>query len=140
MSKFTRNFTTTIEFDGDTVSITMSRLKRKQMLQLAPHMGEPDENGKVKMSLQDNVALLDAAQDKIKKNLIAMSGLFVEDGQEVVVADGKPANQELFDLIFEEAYFMNLLGEILSELVQHSFVNEEDAKKSEGPQSDTSQQ
>lgn len=138
MSKFTRNFTRTIEFDGDQVSVTMKRLKRKQMFDLAPYMGEADENGKVKMSLKDNMQLLDQAQEKIKANLVALSGLTI-DGEELAVEGGKPSNPDLYGLIFDEAYFMNLLGEMLGAMVEESFVGEEDEKKSDGQRGGTSQ-
>lgn len=129
MSKFTKHFKRSFPFDGDTVEVTMTRLKRKDAIKLAPFMTEPDENGKVTMALEDSMKFADVASAVIMKNIITFTGLNDEDGIGLNVDDvfGEEA----------EAYFMPLVSEIISDLMDASFVGTEDEKKLEKPVNDT---
>lgn len=127
MSKFTPTFSDTFEFDGDTITVVMHRLKRKHALKLAPHI-KYDEQGEVSLSLSENLELLDMAVPIIKEHLKDLSGLTIE-GEELVVEGSKPNNSALYEMVLEETYFITLLGELLSTLMEHSFVGEDKAKK-----------
>ena len=130
MSKFTKQFKKEYNFEGDVISVTMTRLKRKDAIKLAPYMNEPDEDGKVSMALEDSMKFADAANEIILKNIVEFSGLY--DGANVQL------NKE--DVFGEdsEVYFMPLTSDIITDLMEESFVGGGDEKKLEKPRVDTS--
>jgi len=130
MSKFTKQIKRTYQFDGDEIQITMDRLKRKDALKIAPLMTEPDENGKVAMSFEDSMKFADVASSILKKYITVFEGLKDGDGNALSVGD-----------IFGEegaVYFMELVSEIISDLMEASFTNKETEKKSESTQENSS--
>ena len=123
MSKFTKQIKTVYNFDGDVINVTMDRLKRKDALKIAPLMNEPDEDGKVQMSFEDSMKFADVASGILKKYITVFTGLKDADGNALDVAD-----------IFGEegaVYFMELISEIISDLMEASFTTKETEKKSE---------
>lgn len=140
MSQFTKHVKGTFEFDGDTVNVVLRRLKRKDAMKLLPYMGEPDAEGKFVMAFNDQMEMMNVATDLLKDSdyIFEMSGLTIE-GREVVKTGNNIANPEDWDDLFENAYFMPLLSDIMSHLMDESFIKEGDAKKSEDLQDGTSQ-
>jgi len=137
MSKFTPTFSTSFDFDGDTISVTMNRLKRKHALKLAPYI-KYDDKGEVSLSLEENLTLLDVAIPIIQGHVKSMSGLTIggdEGERNLIVDNGKPNDEELYNMIFDETYFISFLGELLSALMENSFVGDDTAKKSGQKQS-----
>lgn len=129
MSKFTKQINKTYEFDGDKVTITMKRLKRKDAIKLAPYMVEPDKDGKVSMKFEDSLLFVDKACEVLSTHVTTMTGLFDSDSEvitkEEVFGDGT------------ETYFMSLISEVIGDLMEASFTGF-DEKKSGKPQQDTS--
>lgn len=130
MGNFTRTFSKTIEFDGDTISYTMKRLKRKKALDLAPYMTY-DDDGNLKMTFEDQLKFVEVGATLLGDHLTEFSGLVVE-GQEVQL------NSTEFKEIFEEAYFMPLISELFNDLMSESFMDNDDVGKSEEGPSGTS--
>jgi hypothetical protein len=126
MSKFTKQFTRTYEFDGDFVTVTMNRLKRKDAVKLAPFLPEPDSEGKYIFNTQQGFEFMDKAGEILGKYVTHIEGL--KDGE------GVPVPRELLfgNEDEAEAYFMPLLGEMMGDLMEASFVSDEETKKSSG--------
>lgn len=124
MSNFTPRVEETVEFDGDTITYTSQRLKKVDMAMLKPLMPEPDENGKVVMSISDNVRLIDATIGLLPKYVSNFRGLTAKDGSTIDL-----------EHMLGEAYFYSLQSDMASRLLKASFVNEDDEKNS-GVQSD----
>ena len=122
MSKFTKNFTVIKEFDGDTITVNMSRMKRKDAMKLAPFMNKAADSDVATMTFEDNMQMVDAAADLLPKYINSITGLVI-DGVEVT------KDSELFKTMLEEIYFLELVSELISELVQNSFL--QNVKKSE---------
>ena len=131
MGKFTKSTTHNIEFDGDTVTVVLTRMKRKDAMKLMPFIQPPDADGKVKMiPFQDQMKMLDVAADILPKYITRVSGLMDLDTN--VELDTKEAS----DRIVEEAYYMGLIGELIGEWVEASFLFEGGEKKlEESPES-----
>ena len=70
MSRFTKNITKEFDFDGDNVTVTMKRLKRKDALKLMPYIGEPNEQGEVEMTFNDQMEMIDVGGDMLKKYIV----------------------------------------------------------------------
>jgi len=130
MSKFTKQFRTTYNFEGDVVNVTMTRLKRKDAIKLAPFMTEPDEDGKVTMALEDSMKFADAANVILVNCITEFEGLKDAGGNALSKEDVFGAESE--------AYFMSLTSEIISDLMDASFVGADDEKKSNEHHKDTS--
>lgn len=126
MSKFTPSITRTYEYEGDTVTIVMNRLKRKDAVKMMPFFGEPDENGNYKMSVQQQMVLLDNCADIIRKNVVSITGMSFDEAVNDVIA-----------VVFDEAYFLELLSDILNDMIEASFTKAEHVKKSVPKPDDT---
>lgn len=129
MSKFTKNFTVTKEFDGDTVIVNMSRMKRKDALKLAPYMNKITDGDTTKLTFEDNMQMVDAAANLLPKYVNSITGLYIDETE--VTKDS-----ELFTDMLEEVYFMELVSELIGDLVQNSFL--QNVKKSEALPGNTS--
>lgn len=139
MSQFTKHVKGTLTFDGDTVEVTMRRLRRKDAMKLVPYMGEPDEDGNFVMQFSDQMQMMDVAADLLQKSdyVFELSGLNL-NGHELKKTGENVSNQEDWDDMFENAYFMPLLSDMMSFLMSESFVKEETVKKSGEQPVDTS--
>lgn len=123
MSKFTKSITRTYDFEDDTVTVTMNRLKRKHALKLIPHIGEPDEDGRVVMNLDESMEFMDLAAGMLTQYITSMVGLVDDEGAQISVDDafGEEA----------ESYFIQLASDIMSDLMEASFIKPKDEKKSD---------
>ena len=131
MSKFTKQIKRTYTFEDDTVQVSMKRLKRKHAIKLAPFMAEPDENGLVKMTFADSMEFADKACEVLSDYVTSFEGLKEEDGTPI----------ELSDVFGEDGatYFMDLVSNMMSDLMEASFIGgKEKEKKLDEPQEGTS--
>lgn len=130
MSKFTKQIKKTYEFEGDTIQVSMKRLKRKDAIKLAPFISSGDEDGKVSMSFEDSLVFADKSSSILNKYVTDFTGLKEEDGTPLEVSD-----------IFGddgEVYFIGLISEMMADLMEASFVGDsEKEKKLDVPQADT---
>jgi len=120
MSKFTKQIKRVYQFEDDTVSVSMKRLKRKDAIKLAPFMSEPDENGQVSMAFEDSLKFADKACEVLLKYTTVFEGLKEEDGTPIPLEDvfGEEG----------ETYFMELTSNMMSDLMEASFVGEKEKK------------
>jgi len=152
MGNFKKLITCKTEFDGDKIKADLKKLKRKDAVRLIPMMGAPDSEGNFKVDdLAEQMELMDAMSDILSnhKYIVNFSGLFVTDTdpetgeqriRELVLKQGKlvdEANADLLESLLEDAYFMPLLSEIVSELMDKSFVKNNEVKKSVNPSENT---
>lgn len=118
MSKFTQSVKKTFEFDGDTVAVSLARIKRGQMLQLSPHIPGEGEAA----SAEQNLRLLEEASKFLPEVLKGFSGL----------ADANGDNISL-ETMMDEAYFQPLLAEIISAWLETSAVSADEVGNSDAP-------
>lgn len=119
MSKYTKFFTASTEFDGDTVTVKMSRLKRKHLLDLAGTVAKDPNTGNWVPKVSEN-AMLEAAIGPIRDCTAEINGLKDADGVDIPIED-----------VLEDAYFMPLSLWLLSTLMENSRLGDSDEKKSE---------
>lgn len=131
MSKFTKSIARTYSFDEDTVTVVMDRLKKKDLIHILPYLGSPDDDGNVKLSFEQSLRLLDEAGDVIKKRVRSIEGL--------KIASEDLEGGSLIDTVFDNSYFMELLGQMLGDLVSASFSGKTVEKKSDVLPGGTSQ-
>ena len=117
MSKFIPTRTKTFEFDGDEVVVSYTTLKRKHLLILAPYLSEG------KGTFKDQVEFVDAASEILNDVVTSFTGLTYDDGTAIDL-----------NTAITEAYFSNLMAEIISIIIQDSMVQESEAKNSDAPQ------
>ena len=134
MGNFTRQITKTYSFDGDQISIVFRRLKRHEALQLAPFFKE--ENGETVMTFKDQLEMSNAVCDLLPDVILFLDGLVI-DGVNVNYQSGQES--EGFEDFVSNAYFLPLHTELMTDILDSSFVKETDEKKSEGSHKNTSQ-
>lgn len=139
MGNFTKVIETSFEFDGDTISVTMNRLKRKDALSIAPFLKQDDETGETKMSFEDNLKFMDVAAELLPKYLKRMGGLFIE-GEELTIKEFEPSNKELADNFIGDVYFIEIISEIIGFLISESFLSDDESKKPESLPGDGSEE
>ena len=131
MSKFTKQVKKEYTFEDDIVKVSMSRLKRKDAIKLAPFMTEPDESGNVMMKFEDSLIFADKACEILSKYVTSFEGLKEDDGTPLTVED-----------IFGEdgsTYFMELVSSMMSDLMEASFAGGSE-KKLDAQPADTSEE
>lgn len=124
MSRFTKTFKFTLEFDGDTIEVTARRLQQKHFAALTPFIkSDGEEKDKaVKVQMKEGVEMLGVAAQILPDCIVEFSGLKAADGTALTLAD-----------IVHEVYFMRILSNMLNRLMAESFLKEDDAKKSSAP-------
>ena len=120
MSNFTPRIKNTFDFEGDTIKVVMSRLRRKHMVVLMPFMSQDG----LALEFTDVPAFLEAAAEVLSDCIVSFNGL--------TDADGTSITQES-DLFEEEVlgglYFMGLVQEMMGALLEASFIGEADEEK-----------
>ena len=113
MSKFTRNIKRDFEFDGDKITIVMSRMKNSDFHKLASDLSIDNSTGKpfMKASFANQTEFLNRAAEILPNRVESMEGLTDEDGVELTIDD-----------IIDEQYFMPLISEIFAALAQSSVI------------------
>lgn len=110
MGQFTPTFNIQEQFDGDTVTIELRRLKNKHQLLLAPHM-TGSATGELRLLFEGFVQLAQVAAQVLPDCVVSIHGL----------ADATGAPLGLSDIV-EEAYFSPLVVSIMRELMVQSTV------------------
>lgn len=107
MSNFTPLVEKTYEFEGDTVKVRFSRLKRKHTMELIPDMfseNSVDQSEVIRKALNFGDVIAD-------EYIHEMSGLKDTEGNSIEAKT-----------VFEEIYFIRLANSILLDLINESFV------------------
>lgn len=134
MGSYTKVIKEVIEFDGDTIEVTLKPFKRKDMMKMMPYLGEPDSEGNYSLSQENQITMIDKAGDLLKKYFIKLEGMTIED-EPVIVGDN-----ENFNLLFDDFFFVGFLAQVFGLLSGGASVNKETEKKSEGQQQTISQE
>lgn len=119
MSNFVRSVPFDMEFDGDSVTMNLTPLKRGHMQMMAPFIKSGEDGDK--LSFADNMAVLEVAAEILPENVKDFAGLTIE---------GTNAG---LDEVVGESYFIPLIGEILSKLFDISTVKSNEEKNSVAP-------
>ena len=127
MSRFTPSVKYSTSFDGDNISMVLTRLKRKDAMRLAKFY-QYDEKKKQGSLIGDEAELMEVVADVLPR--------YVNDFAGLVTAENRPMSIEE---AIDEMYFMPLIGDILSELMNISSLSEDDEVKSEQPSDDGTQ-
>lgn len=106
MSGFTKTFTVTEVFDGDTITIEMKRLRNEHMIVLTPYFVE-SENGDTKVRFKDNIEKLSVGSKVIPDQVVRFEGCKDKEGRPLGIND-----------IVGEMYF----SELVDRLIAHLFV------------------
>lgn len=105
-----------IEFDGDKIELTCSRLQRSHMIMLSPYIDR--ERGVLTFS--DVLKMSEVAAQILPECITKIEGMTIGSGEAV--------NAESFKPLMSENYFSPLIGEILTRLISASTVRQADAK------------
>ena len=105
MSQFTPSVFYETTFDGDTYKFRLNRLTRKQFMKLAPYI----KDGQVGES--ELTEFIDNVVEELKPQVTLINEVFTEAGDQITV-----------DTIIEQAYFMPLLADVISNLIVHSVM------------------
>ena len=131
MSKFTPMVVLEVEFKddvrgegegepvNDVVHVEAERFKKKDILALTPYMKQNDE-GDFVMSFSDQIEMSEVMSNVLPKRIKKFSGLKDANGAEISLEDA-----------IEESYFMTLIIEIITQLMDASTVKEKKVKKLE---------
>jgi len=122
MSNYTRNIVKTFEFDGDSITVEFSRLKRKHLMALSPFLSD---DGAMKFS--DQMEMINAASEFIPELIQSFDGLKDSNGDVISLSE-----------VLEESYFTPLVSDILSAIMDVSFLNQADVKNSKEQQGESS--
>lgn len=114
MSNFTPMVTEDFDFDGDTVTVTFERMKRKHIVLLSPHM-DPSQEGVV--SFEDQVQFTEVAVEILPEVVKTLTGLVDSGGNNIAL-----------DTVLEETYFTKLVADIMSAVMKNSFLKSDDGK------------
>ena len=115
MSNFTPQVTKEYEFDGDTVKVTFSRLKRKDMMATLPAMRKlsllrVNEDSEVTEEQTDVInTILDDLSDVVPNYITSIEGL--------TDTEGHPLGA---DIVMTDMYFMRLSALIIMDLIKES--------------------
>jgi len=107
------------EFEGDTISVSFTRLTRQQMIEISPYLPKDDHG----LSEDDNMSLIGKAIDILKKNVVDFSGLKNANGEPLAFLD-----------IIDDTYFFSLSTDMVKDLMGESMLS----VKKEKPQKEES--
>lgn len=119
MSGFTKTVAFETEFEGDHITMTLARLKRKTMLALSKYM--PDTQDGAAVGALDSMQLLDVAANELTEYVTEFRGLKDSDGNALTFAE-----------VADEMYFLELVSDIVAKLFEISNMGAKDAKNSPG--------
>jgi hypothetical protein len=114
-----------IEFDGDKISVRVSRMLTEDMQRMTPYMKQ-EKNGDVKISFEDSMKLLEVASAILPKHVKTIDGMKLGDGS---MATAERFNAELIN----QFYFIEFTTELLGKICEVSIVQDKDEKNSDTP-------
>lgn len=121
MGKFTKSFNISVEFDGDKIDINMNRLTNEQFKILSPFMNEDGV-----MTIKDQTEFMMQAAKVVPDSINSISGMSLGDG-ELVTKDNNFGG----GVVFSNTYFLGFVGDVTKALMQNSFLNGDELKKSQ---------
>ncbi len=117
MSNFTPSVFYTTEFEGDSVSMTITRLKRKTIMKLIPLFTDVDledfKKGRDEINADAMVKVLDVVSDELPKYVHDFTGLTDSEGKQLKFKD-----------IVDEMYFLSLVIDIFSKMMEMSSIGD----------------
>lgn len=127
------NFTPLVEyktnFDGDNITMQLQRLKRKDIMKVAPYLnGDIGEDGEMTMSFENQIQFAEVMAEVLPGSVKSFIGLKDTEGNAIDIGNA-----------IEEAYFQDLISEIMGKLFAISKPSEAELKNSEAESQDTSQ-
>lgn len=106
MSNFTPLVKFSLEFEGDSISMDLRRLKREAILKLSPYL-TTNEQGKVTgLSFEDQTKFTNVMIEILPSYVTNFSGLVDAIGNLISLED-----------MIQEAYFQSLVSHIVSKLL-----------------------
>ena len=117
MSKFIRSVPFKTEYDGDSISMNLQPLKRKDILKLAPFMGDGESVGTL-----DSFQMMDVGSGLIPNYVTNFKGLVDAEDQQITIEEA-----------VDESYFTELVSIIMQELFAISNMGKDDSKNSHKP-------
>lgn len=119
MSNFTSTFVFESDFDGDHVIVELQRLTNDQVNKLSPFFSKLD-GGELKIRFADQMEIIGILGQILPGCVVRLEGL-----------KDKAGNALTLDKIIGRVYFMALFQAWLGALLKHSFLSEDEGKKSE---------
>jgi hypothetical protein len=128
MSNFTPSVKFSTEFDGDTVTMSLYRLKKKHMMKMMPIIAR-----QVSLSANDSedevsINLTEMLEAEGELSIIAESFIheYVKDLSGLLSADGEKID---FETVLEQSYFQPLVAQIIKRLFEISKPSQEEIDK-----------
>lgn len=109
MSNFTPLVKRKFVFEGDDVSVTFSRLKRKHMLKMLPKFIAIKDNLKETTDVELLAPLIDEFGDKAVDYIRSIEGLKDANGEDVTITE-----------VIENAYFLEFFADIMMAMIEES--------------------
>lgn len=126
MSNFTPLVEFSTQFDGDTVTMKLGRLKKKHMVRLLPKFLESiDDDNSTESEGGFKLNILKMMQDETEIAELAAEfiGEYVHEFKGLKDADGNAISLET---VVEQNYFQDLMSSILKELISISSPSQQD--------------
>ncbi len=121
------------DFDGQSFIVTAKRLKRKQMIQIAPLLATDDKGNVVLEGLKEQLEFVDIGADIVRKQVCDMGEFYIYD--ELYSCENDNHNVDLY----EDVIFTGLVSDLFQWIMQNSFLGESAEKKPESLQESTLQ-
>ena len=124
MSSFTKEIQLgPFEFDGDSITLVVRRLKRKDLKKIQPFLMS-DGKGSITVDPLQSLDMIDSIAPILPKRVISVSGFSPESETE-----------KALEIILDESYFLNLLVDMITQLMEKSFYKpgKKEEKKSDNP-------
>lgn len=119
MSNYTKNVKYVTEFEGDTITMLLSRASNKHMQTLAPiidrYMKGKGAEEDVSMSFEDMLGMLSGTSTTVASLVSNFHGLEEEDGTPIPI-----------ETVIDEIYFKDLTMEIFNKIFEISNLSKED--------------
>ena len=113
MSNFTPLVEKTYEFEGDTIKVLFSRLKREDMLSIMPD---------VQRRMSEDREIKNLATANILNKLLGVLPKYIKEFEGLSDKDGKAVTPEI---VSDEMYFIELSTSIIMDIISESVVLDE---------------
>ncbi len=124
---FTKSVSKEYTFDEAVIKVSFKRMSRVDAMLIAPNMEQLQAGEGIKIKFSDEMDFISKSSQIIGNCVTSVSGLVI-DGKPVGIADA-----EWKDDVLGGVYFTPLIRDIMGDIMKASFVNGEQAKKSEVP-------
>ena len=131
-TKFTKTFSKEYDVDGDKVTVTFCRMKRKHAMLASPIM----EASNKETTASESIEHMGIAAEILKDCIINVSGLKMQTENGLI--ELKASDEAFIEDVLEGVYFLTFMQEMVSDLMTESFASAEQIKKPEAVQQDSS--